>query len=276
MDAACIIAAMSTVPPRHLQEPPLATPILEWWAGCYDHAFVVLNPFFRVPGHAPATSAYSTVRTGPLSVGEIVDLVSSPQPPQPNRAPEDFDSLIKATGQPVSWDEIRRAIDAPSGMEFYRTVWLWTVQCERKDRNAVIADALSRHCDATATYSPEEDMLPAVMEPMLGRYLAAHGLETVTLWSEWRDKSLEVTVASLMPGNPALRLPRDKVAAVTAPGLIMCWAFDDVSALMAMTDARLIQADPKDFFEILSVTPDMYPDVFNPQDANPRRPGRRQ
>jgi len=44
--------------PRHLAEPPLDTPMLDWWADHYDHVFIAYSPFFRVPGFDPDMVAY--------------------------------------------------------------------------------------------------------------------------------------------------------------------------------------------------------------------------
>lgn len=236
---------------------------------------MVLNPFFRVPGFSPETAAYGPIHVGETAIPEMLKLVDSPVEPRPNAAPEDFENIVKSTGQSVRWDEVRQAIDAPPGIDFLRTVWLWTVKVGRQDQNARIAEDLTRYCRETGTYPPEEDQLPAVLEPALGRYLTSLGLASATLWGEWREASVDVPVSSFEANAPASEVPRAKCSAVSAPGVLLCWEFDDVAGLLALTDARLSQADPAEVFEVLPVTPGMCSDVFNPPDGEPRsRPSR--
>ncbi len=260
--------------PRHLLCPPPDVPILDWWMECYDHVFVVFNPFFRVPGYSPETAAFGPVRTGPLSVAEIVGLVIGPLPERPNAAPDNFDDLIKAQGQPVAWRTVAAAIGAADVTAFRRTVWLWTLQVERPDRDPLIAGALARYCRETGTYPPEEDMLPAILEPALGRFLTALGICDVQLWSEWRDVSKTVPVSALRATAPCLELPGEKLCAVSAPGFLIAWAFDDVAGLLCLSDELRGRADPSAYFEGFPVTEGMYSDVFNPVDRIPRQPPR--
>jgi len=260
--------------PRHVLCPPTGIPILEWWEVCYDHVFVVFNPFFRVPGYSPETAAFGPVRAGPRSVAEIVGLLTGPTPERPNAAPDNFDDLIKAQGQPVPWRTVAEAIGASDFTAFCRTVWLWTLQVERPDRDPLIAGALSRYCRETGTYPPEEDMLPAILEPVLGRFLAALGISEVQLWSEWRDVSKTVPVSALRATAPCVELPGEKLCAVSAPGVLIAWQFDDVAGLLCLNHEMRSRADPAEFFEGVPVTGAMYADVFNPVDRMPRRPPR--
>ena len=36
-------------PPRELVRPTVNIPVLDWWKGHYEKAFVALNPFYRLP-----------------------------------------------------------------------------------------------------------------------------------------------------------------------------------------------------------------------------------
>lgn len=167
--------------PRHLAEPALDTPILQWWANDYDFVYVILNPFFKVPGHSPATTKYGVQHVGAWAIPDVVQYVQANSPRGPNDAPDDFDSTIKRLGQKVSWTEIQQAIGAADFMEFARTVWLWVLQSERADKNPAIAKALTCYCDAHHVYPPEEDMLPAVLEPTLSDYLKRLTIDEVTI-----------------------------------------------------------------------------------------------
>ncbi|MEQ5869979.1 hypothetical protein J4E08_08700 [Sagittula sp. NFXS13] len=258
-------------PPRHLEYPDLAVPVRDWWARDYDHVFVVFNPFFTVPGHHPATSVFGPIEMDAASARDAMVQAQVLQA-HPDMAPPDFPDTIKTTGQPVRWEAVRQAIGAPDQETFERTVWLWTLDVDRDDRDPQISAALDRHCESMGLYSPEEDLLPAVMEPQLGRYLQALDLDKVTLWSEWRERARSIPTETLLPSHPAQDIPGEKVSAVAASGLILTWAFDDVVGLLAVTDALYQQAQPQDFLECRPLHPDSYADLFNPRDAFDRTP----
>lgn len=262
------------VPPRHLHEPDLAVPVLEWWADCYDYVFVVLNPFFRVPGYTPETAAYGPEHVGSLSNKSILALLKN-LPDRANEAPANFEDIVKKTGEPLRWIEIQREIGADDFQTFARTAWLWTVHTDRQDRDPQIALALEAYCQKNDIYPPEEDMLPAVLEPVIGKYLNALGLDSVEIWNEWRNVSREIQVSDLAPDAPSVEIPREKTSAVAAPGLIMSWGFDDTYGLLGLSDALKNRVDPDSYFEGFWVTPDMYCDVFNPVGFFDRQPPKR-
>lgn len=249
---------------RHLALPPIEVPILEWWIDCYDHVFVVLNPFFRVPGFRPETATFGPQHIGPLRTDQILDLITSPRIPGPNEAPDDFSELIKSTGNIVRWSDVQAAIGAEDWETFCRAVWLWTVGVDRGDCDKKIVADLSDYCRQTGTYPPEEDVLPYILEPVLGRFLSALGVKTAQLWNEWRTTCQEVPVGAFAATEPGLVIPQEKISAVAAPGFLITWEFDDVAGLLCLTDSQRAKADPAEFFEGFWVTRDMYGDVFNP------------
>ncbi|MBR9650205.1 hypothetical protein [Thalassovita aquimarina] len=257
--------------PRHLRLPPIDTPILEYWADCFDHAFVALNPFFRVPGYTPETAAYGVVHLD-LTNEQLIEHPQSDPPRRGNEAPDNFDDFIKAHGEPVRWSDIQKEIGAKDFMNFARTVWLWTVAVEREDRDPNISFLLDAYCQKHGVYRPEEDQLPAIMEPMLGRFLEVLGIEEVTLWSEWMNVSSTVPASDFATEKPCVSLPREKTSVITAPGFLIGWEFDDVAGLMGISDELRQKADPEQFLEGFWVTPEMYADVFNPVGREKRKP----
>lgn len=260
--------------PRALRYPPLDTPVLEWWAHEYDHVFVVLNPFFRVPGFTPETARYGLTHvTVDVSQGvdAIVEMVLAPPPSAPNEAPEDFMDTIKATGAPVRWSEVADALGATDCPRFHRTVWLWTIASGLDDMDQALAVQLTDYCRRTGTYRPEEDQLPVILEPQLGAYLTAVGIGEVTIWDEYFEESLNVPTDDFAPGQPAHELA-SKCATIAAPGFLLSWTFDDVAGLLALTNDLRDRCDPAAFFEGFWLGPNDYCDIFNPVEMFKRRP----
>lgn len=259
--------------PRRLAHPPESEPVLEWWAECYDHVFVVLNPFFSVEGYSPRTAAYGPIHAGTVAP-EYVPGFLDEMPVRPNEAPDDFCDEIKHNGQPIRWDRLGRALGvaAPSATDFRRNVWLWTLGVTRDDTDPELFAALDRYCDRHGIYPPEEDQLPAILEPVLHDYLSALKLDEVTLWNEWRNIGQPLDVEVLGRDYPCVAIAGEKNAAITAPGLMLTWAFDDVSGLLALTDEMRQRVDPADFFEGFWITAGAYSDVFNPSGFLDRKP----
>lgn len=114
-------------------------------------------------------------------------------------------------------------------------------------------------------------MLPAILEHELGRYLLRLGVQDITLWSEWRDVSAPCPVSALLRDKPAAILKNEKVAAMSAPGFLISWDFDDVVGLMCLSDRMRSEVDPQDYLEGFWVGPGMYSDILNPVDYLPRQ-----
>lgn len=256
--------------PRHLDRPPLDTPILQWWANEYDFVYAILNPFFKVPSYSPSTTQYGVTHVGNSALQDIINFVTTTKISTSNDAADDFDSTIKRTGQQVLWSDVQRAIGAEDFVEFARTVWLWVVHSDRSDKNLAIARALTRYCDENHVYPPEEDVLPAVLEPTLSEYLRRLSIDEVTIWSEWRDKSLRVPAAAFDRSNPVVDLPGEKCSGIAAEGFFLSWEFDDVVGLLCLTEELHLRSSPLELFEGFAITPSMYSDVLNPVDLSER------
>ncbi|MBS0564665.1 MAG: hypothetical protein JSR87_09380 [Proteobacteria bacterium] len=260
--------------PRALRHPPFETPVLEWWANSYDHVFAALNPFFRVPGFTPETAPYGPTHvTVDISEGveAIVAMALAGPLPGAKEPPKDFADIIKATGVPVRWSEVADALGVTEDLLFHRTVWLWTLGSDRDDMDKPLAARLTDYCGRTGTYRPEEDQLPAVLEPQLGAYLTALGIGEVTIWDEFFRESLKVSTDAFAADHPAHWL-ESKCSTVAAPGFLLAWDFDDVAGLLALTNDLHNKCDPAEFFEGFCLGPNDYCDIFNPVEMFERLP----
>lgn len=259
--------------PRRLSLPPFDTPLLEWWAADYDHVFIAYSPFFRVPGYTSRTAAYGKVYADVSSVQDMLS-VAAESTDRPNEAPPGFEATIKDTGKPVSWAEVHKAIGIGDFKTFSRTVWLWTVEADRKDRDDRIVAGLNRLVEETGLYSPEEDMMPVILEPVIARYLEAAGIETVTLHDEHGFESQTCRTEEFVPGQPPLRLPNAVVSKVASDErkLLMAWPWDDVVGFICLTDEMRRAVPPETFFEGQYADRDTYVDWLNPPGFFERKP----
>lgn len=266
--------------PRHIQEIPFHTPVLEWLANECDHVFVALSPFFRVEGFSPETAAFGPVYVNRTTIKDIMEFVKSPSTPRPNEAPDDFDQTIKTHGECVSWAKVQSAIGVTDFMEFSRAAWLWSVCSPRVKDHALTVEKIEAYCKDHNLYSPEEDHMPLILEPIIESYLGALGIEGVTAYNEFRNVKHEVPVTEFSANRPPVVLrsgphsSTDTVCAIVSdtPKLMFHWGHDDVSGLLCITDEARKLADPAKFFEGFYVTADMYCDWLNPVDFFERNP----
>jgi len=259
--------------PRRLRLPPLDTPMLEWWAKDYDHIFIAYSPFFRVPGYTPQTAAYGKIYSDRTDVDDILDLIHNP-PERPNEAPPDFETTIKETGELVRWADVHAAIGIGDFETFARSAWLWTVEAPRDDRDERIVAGLNRLVQDTGLYSPEEDFMPVILEPVIARFLAAAGIATVTLHDEHGFESRSCSAGDFARGTPPVRLPGSVVSKISsdAPRMLMAWPWDEIAGFICVSDEMRRACPPEQFFEGRYATPDTYVDWLNPPETFRRNP----
>lgn len=262
--------------PRRIMEAPYHTPMLEWWAADYDHVFIVLSPFFRVEGYTPETAAFGIVRVGTKSVGEIMSQIQNPVS-LPNGAPSDFDSTIKQSGELIHWRDVQSAIGADDYLIFCRAAWLWTIGSNRVEEYLDIVEKLDAYCHERGIYKPEEDQLPVIMEPIVGRYLAALDIDQVTIYNEFRNKKVTMPVADFCKDQPAIEMPSEKISAIVSrdPDVMFTWSFDDTYGFLCLSDEARLLADPADYFEGQYAGVDTYSDWLNPSDLLERQKAKR-
>lgn len=259
--------------PRNIDEPPIDTPMLEWWANEYDRVFIILSPFFRVEGFSPDTAAFGPMRMDSATVEDVLDLIENPVT-RSNEAPVDFEDVIKQGGEIITWQEVRSAIGVEDHKTFCLACWLWVVASSRANKYPDIVGKLQTYCRKNGIYKPEEDQLPAVLEPVVGTYLTALGIGDVTVYSEFRDVHMTVPVTAFSSEQPTIAIPREKTCAILAhePKVLFCWCHDETYGFICISeDARLL-ADPADFFEGQYAGVDTYCDWLNPIDFFERKP----
>lgn len=227
---------------RTIHHPSHKVPILTWWAGIYDHVFIALHPFFRVPG--------------------LKGLGSKPFP---------SDDLIKSSGQPVPWSEVHRAV-APEGPRdtFYRAAWLLSVLGYAERANIDLQTRIENYCARESLFLPQEYGLAPILEPTVGNFLARLGSSSVVAWDEFRENSIELELSTFDRSQPHYRLPRSITSSRIwglhnrEKGLLLTWEFDSTDALIALTTDALSLAKPEEFFEGWYADEKTYCDVLNP------------
>ncbi len=256
---------MEQLSPKY-RHPPVNVPVLEWWKAEYDHVFVVFNPFFRVPGFHPLTAKYGPIHQN-FSLQQLLEHIHSFDcVNQEFGAPDDFEDIVKTKGQSVSWQVVMAELGATDLMCFGRTLWLTVLEVPRDDRDETLRSDLLRFQSEKGLYFPEEDMPGAILEPDIFNYLTALEHSEFTLWNEWGDKSINTATKDLGKSEPAIVMEGEKHVAISAPGLLMSWSFDDIVGLLAVTDTSRNKADPSQFFEGFWLKPDDFSDVFNPRE----------
>ena len=211
---------------REIYPPNGDTPLLAWWRGLYDRVYVALNPFVRLPAGADED------RT------------------------DRFADLCKQQGEAVSWEQVHRAVapeEAQQGV--YEAIWYSTVGLRDYVRPQLREKLWAYMEREQNLYYPEQDTMPPVMEPAIGRFLAAFGASSVIAWDEFRDYSSMLPLSAFDRQRPAIFLskaltyPGVSGLFLEEPGVLVTWQFDGVEALIAMTDRALTLTRPERYFE---------------------------
>lgn len=187
--------------------------------------------------------------------------------------PDDFDEIIKLRGETIRWSEVHEIV-APeiSKNDFYLAVWLLACLGYTERANIALQRKIAAFCEAENIYLPDDDFIPAILHPAIGRFLAPFENQKIVAYDEFRDHSVELSLPSFQQQAPVAFLPQATTSTgiwaiqVPVPGILVTSNFDGTEALIAMTDAAFRQSDPREFFETETVTEDMYCDWLNPID----------
>ena len=242
---------------RVIQHPSCRVPMLTWWEGLYDQVFVALHPFYRI-------------RKAEMLVSPAGSEIYEDVLPYDDR-PENFGDRIKSRGEAVSWAEVHQAVapDLPRS-EVYLAVWL--LACiGYQDRVGIgLQMRLAAYCQENQLYLPEDDGLPAILEPVVQEFLSCFGCRHATAWDEFRHYSDTVPLSVFRKAEPCYLLPKSITSSAVwglhlpDPGVLMTWGFDGTEAIIAMTSRALEIAKPENFFEGWYADAGTYEDVFNP------------
>ncbi|UWQ61390.1 hypothetical protein K3723_10920 [Leisingera caerulea] len=249
---------------RAIQHPSCRVPMLTWWEGIYDQVFVALHPFYRI--RAVTGSAHTLEERGHENL-----LSYSERPLFDDDRAEGFEDAVKRHGEAVSWAEVHEAVapDLPRS-DVYLAIWLLACIGYQNRAGIDLQKRLAAYCQENRLYLPEDDGLPAILEPVVQEFLSCFGCRHVTAWDEFRHHSDTVPLSVFRKAEPCYWLPQSITSAAVwglhlpDPGVLMTWGFDGTEAIIAMTSRALEIAKPENFFEGWYAGAGTYEDVFNP------------
>jgi hypothetical protein len=232
---------------RRITHPSTEVPILTWWKGIYDYAFIAPHPLYRVPGFN-------------------------------GLEPFPGDDAIKSNGEAVSWSEIHRSV-APERTreEVYLAIWLLSVLGFAERANTELQKRIEAFCLRERLYLPDENGLPPILESQVGRFLAQFGLPSVKAWDQFQNNTADLALSDLDQRRPAIRWPHDGARRniwalhLAEPGVFLTWEFESTEIIIGMTDRALSHAAPENFFEGWYADQNTYFDVHNAPDFLKRR-----
>jgi hypothetical protein len=259
---------------RSIAYPSHDIPILRWWEGVYDHVFVVLHPFFRVPGYSPRSAAIGPRHIGMPSTEEFMKLVLKGTG-RPNAAPDDFDATIKKLGRLVSWEHVNAIVGTRPFHDFALAVWTATVEFRRDDSDDELIRQILEFADQTDLYLPEEDLFPASYEIALGEMFKSLGIANLIVDNEFDECPTPVATDALISTELSIRDEfKGKLSKIYDEdrSVLVITGFDDISSFIAIKDRHLRSARLDSRFEGFFATSDMFSDWMNPISFFERRP----
>ena len=225
--------------------------MLRWWWGIYDHVFVAPHPFFRLRANGTKIGARESQLEAKL---------------RPDERPDDFYDVVKRRAETVSWREVHHGAAPEEPQEkVYRAIWLLSCIGFQERADVELQKRIDAYCDDQRLYLPEDDYMPAALQPRIGQLLARFRIDSVTAWDEWNENSTELPLSAFDSPQPDIYLAKGRLH-LPQPGVLITWKLDSTEALIAMTERARSQGRPEELFEGWYVDETAYCDVFNPRD----------
>lgn len=138
-------------------------------------------------------------------------------------------------------------------------------------RDADLRRSIDGYCRAEGLNTPDQFLVPAIMEYAVGRFLSSLGASSVVIHDDFRENHAELSVAVFDEGQswwkPKVPIKFDHGALhLPEPGVLMTSDFDECYMHIAMTDRALAAARPDLYFEGTYADATTYPDWLNPVD----------
>lgn len=240
---------------RAIAHPNIDVPIMKWWEGHYDRFFIVPHPFFRIRSVGcdglPSGGYDEIIKHGAWSL--------------------DYGDLLKRRGEKVTWKSVHADV-APDVLRipFYRAVWLLSCLGFAERADIDLQKRILAYCQDNFLNLPEDDAIPPILHPAIGKFLAPFCGTEMVIYDEHRETSGPLVLSELDKDAPTIVLKSGFgetlpwAIHVPDPGILLTSQFDGTETLIAMTEKAYARSDPDDFFDTEPVDEDMYCDWLNP------------
>lgn len=236
-------------------------PLLDFYHGTFDVAYIALHPFVRVPGLDPLRCQHGSIVINRSEIPENVDLLAYIQQADSEHERErpvdheETDRRLKAEGRIVPWRDVMAACDLADARHAHRALRTVIGGLHRDLADEPAADRMTAFCGSRQIFRPTESEFQAAMERDLVELFARAGCEQVVLGDEFGEHDIPEPLDFLRgdeawanrPGWPQIHGVRRIYAADRSMIAIVPW--DQFFTVIAMTADRAARAETDRLFE---------------------------
>lgn len=168
-------------------------PILQWYAGVYDMAYIAFHPFVRIPGLDPAHCEPWTMhmdRTDIPPEQNPVDFMKQLRDGQgSNFSPHVVDELSKRRGITLRWSEIGKAAGFDDPCKLNKALLSTIGALKREYEDSEGAERLLQHCSEQKIFMPSEGRFQASMQSSIAEMFHRAGCDRVEVADEFDEVS---------------------------------------------------------------------------------------
>ena len=186
--------------------PGYDSPILQWYAGAYDMAYIALHPFVRIPGLDPAHCEPWTMHVDSTAVPpeqtpfDVMRQLRNEQ--SSNFSPHVVDELSKRRGITLRWSEAGEAAGFNDPCDLNRALLSSIGALKREYEDSAGAERLSQYCSEQKIFMPTEGRFQSSMESLIVEVFQHAGYDQVEFADEFDEASSTIAVEKLRSEEP--------------------------------------------------------------------------
>jgi hypothetical protein len=186
--------------------PSYDEPILGWYAGAYDWAYIAFHPFVRVQGLDPAKCAPWTTHVSRSDLPHdltLIDISAHLRRGQEFQfSPKVVDEIAKRQGLALRWSEVGKAagLANPANLNVALLTSIGALRAEFADQAG--AERLTNYCASQQIFLPTEGQFQAVMEQSLGKLFADAGIDRVEAADQFDEDAHPIELDLLQSQQP--------------------------------------------------------------------------
>jgi len=185
-------------------------PMLSFYNGAYDKAFIAFHPFYAIPGQHSRSYHSKTVHVerseldADLSGSQLLAAVDgiAKKHRSGKLGPELVDTLAKREGLKIGWEQVGRGAGLSTFGAVNRALMTGIGALRTEWTDPVGASRLERYCDENALFMPAEGCFQAVMERSIARLFRDAEVDDVEAATEFDEAPQRLRPGALDGDTP--------------------------------------------------------------------------
>jgi hypothetical protein len=181
-------------------------PLLQWYAGAYDMAYIAFHPFVRIPGLDPADCEPWTMHVDCTAVPpeqNPFDVMKQLRDDQSSSfSPQVVDELSKRRGITLRWSEVGKAAGFDGPCDLNRALLSSIGALKREYEDSAGTERLLQYCSEQKIFMPTEGRFQSSMESSIAEVFHRAGYDQVEITDEFDEASSTIDLKKLRSEEP--------------------------------------------------------------------------